>query len=113
MFTEREVMLLSLYNKYMLHQRMLGMSFKAAFMFWRNVQVGLANYAKSHHILDEIQNKLVIVLGWIESWLRHAYYRMRMDEMMQKDPSIYKYGKQYAKTMIRQEWESLAKRSSY
>lgn len=112
MITQSELIGISAWTKPILHTKLSGRKFDACMNFRRNIQIAMTDYAK-HNKIDIVQLGALQVCGWIESWCRDAYFKMRMPEMLRTDSSLALKPKNYAKGLIRKEWATMAAKWGY
>ena len=112
MITQSELIGISTWTKPILHTKIFGKRFDACLVFRRNIQVAMTEYARSHKV-DAVQLGAIQVTGWIESWCRDAYFKMRMPELLRQVPGLILKPKKAAKSMIRAEWSKIAARAGY
>lgn len=112
MITQSELIGISTWTKPVLHTKILGKKFDACMTFRRNIQVAMTEYAR-HHKTDPVQLGALQVTGWIESWCRDAYFKMRMPELLRQVPGLLLKPKKAAKGMIRAEWSKYATKAGY
>ena len=112
MITQSELIGISTWTKPILHTKILGKKFDACMTFRRNIQIAMTEYARSHKV-DAVQMGALQVTGWLESWCRDAYFKMRMPELLRQEPGLLSKPKNAAKSMIRAEWSKIAARAGY
>lgn len=112
MITQNELVGISAWTKPILHTKLTGKKFDAAMNFRRNIQMAMTEYARSHK-LDQVQLGALQVCGWVESWCRDAYFKMRLPEMLRQQSDLLTKPKNYAKGLIRKEWTALAAKWGY
>lgn len=101
-------------SKPQLHSIMMGQSFNLCLQFRREVQVALAAYSKNTGGRDDkVKAVAVAHLHQIERWLRDAYFKRRLPEVLTQTPGLIFKGKAAAKGIIRKEWETLISGASY
>ena len=112
MITQSELIGMSSWTKPILHTKLAGRKFFHVMTFRRNIQIALTEYSR-HNKMDQVQVGCIQVCGWIESWCRDAYFKMRMPEMLRQNSDLLTKPKNYAKGLIRKEWSTLAAKWGY
>ena len=112
--TRSEFLQFASLDKPKLHHILAGRSFQTCLTFRREIQVALVSYSKNTGGRDDaIKATVVGHLHQIESWLREAYFRRRLPEVLTQNASLLFKGKAAAKSIIRKEWETLIAGASY
>lgn len=112
--TQREFVQVASLSKPNLHKMLLGLNFKTALRFRREIQEALTSYSKGTGGRDDsIKAGAVSACQQIERWCREAYFKHRLGEVLVQTPGLIYKGKAAAKGIIRKEWEELILRASY